>query len=95
MLNSSFAVIVLRDCEAWQICIAGDSGQLSPVGRGNASEKLWISSKARASSSCARKNATEPVSRSSKRNAVSGGRSGRPVSSTSTSPRARPKYGTT
>jgi hypothetical protein len=26
-LLGEFAMIVLRDCEAWQICIAGDAGQ--------------------------------------------------------------------
>jgi energy-coupling factor transporter ATP-binding protein EcfA2 len=38
-LLGEFAMIVLRDCEAWQICIAGDSGQLSPVGRGECFRK--------------------------------------------------------
>jgi hypothetical protein len=41
-LLGEFAMIVLRDCEAWQICIAGDAGQLAPVGEENASVKLLI-----------------------------------------------------
>jgi DNA replication protein DnaC len=38
-LLGEFAMIVLRDCEAWQICIAGDAGQLAPVGRGECFRK--------------------------------------------------------
>jgi hypothetical protein len=33
-LLSEFATIVMRDCERWQVVIAGDVGQLEPVGRG-------------------------------------------------------------
>lgn len=38
-LLGEFATIVLRDCDAWQICIAGDVGQLEPVGRGECFRK--------------------------------------------------------
>lgn len=33
-LLGELAKVVLRDCSKWQICIAGDVGQLEPVGRG-------------------------------------------------------------
>jgi hypothetical protein len=38
-LLGEFAMVVLRDCDAWQICIAGDVGQLEPVGRGECFRK--------------------------------------------------------
>jgi hypothetical protein len=38
-LMGEFAMVVLRDCQAWQVCIAGDVGQLEPVGRGECFRK--------------------------------------------------------
>lgn len=38
-LLGELAKVVLRDCSRWQICIAGDVGQLEPVGRGECFRK--------------------------------------------------------
>jgi hypothetical protein len=38
-LMGELAKVVLRDCSKWQICIAGDVGQLEPVGRGECFRK--------------------------------------------------------
>lgn len=38
-LLGELAKVVLRDCSKWQICIAGDVGQLEPVGRGECFRK--------------------------------------------------------
>jgi hypothetical protein len=49
-LGCRVATIVMRDCERWRVVIAGDVGQLEPVGRGSASGEPSTSWARRASS---------------------------------------------